>query len=169
MKTIKKIVEFVDKVVKYLAVAAFSVMTVLIILQVFYRYVLQSSLSFSEELARYLFIWATLLGAAMCVNRRSHVSFDLIMIHLPTELRKYGGLIINLICIFFYAILVIYGIKVVGVTLGQTSPALGVKMGYIYLSIPVSGAVMLLNGIYIMFDDFIKISKASSVKGVETR
>lgn len=165
MIALKKLITLVDSLTKYSAMAAFTVMSVMIVLQVVFRYVFEASLSYSEELARFLFIWATLLGAAMCVQRRSHVGFDLLMTKLPASVRKYGGLLANLMGIFFYLVIIIYGFKVVGITMGQTSPALGLKMGYVYLSVPVAGIIMLLNGTYNLMEDFTAYTKNTPEKG----
>lgn len=167
MREFKKLIEIVDNIIKYVAIAAFSVMSVLIILQVIFRYLLGSSLSFSEELARFLFIWSSMLGAAMCLKRRSHIGFDLLMLHIPRGLQKYGLLITNVMSLAFYAILVIFGFKVSAVTMGQTSPAMGVKMGLIYASIAVAGFVMILNGIYNLIEDWITPPKSHIEKEVE--
>lgn len=165
MSALKKLITFVDTLTKYSAVAAFTVMSVMIVLQVVFRYVFEASLSFSEELARFLFIWATLLGAAMCVKRHSHVGFDLLMTRLPAQIRKYGILFANLMGVFFFLVIIFYGFKVVGITMGQTSPALGLKMGYVYLSVPVSGIIMLLNGVDNLIEDHASFAKTSSEKG----
>lgn len=166
MEVVKKIIGYIDTVNKYVAIAAFAVMSLMIILQVIFRYILGASLSFSEELARFLFIWSTLLGSAMCLKRRSHVSVELLIMYAPRPVKKYMGLVANLIGMIFYIILIIYGFKVVGVTMGQTSAALGIKMGLVYLSIPLSGVFMLLNGIYNTIEDLQSFSKVKIVKEV---
>lgn len=165
MGAFKKIVDFFDKITNYAAFAAFAVMSLMIILQVIYRKA-GASLSFSEELARFLFIWATLLGAPMCLKRRSHVGFDLIMTNMPRPIRKYGGLLTNLIGMVFYLVMIIYGFKVTAVTMGQTSPALGLKMGFVYLSVPVAGILMMINGAYNIVEDLSMFSKSNKMKGV---
>lgn len=150
----KKFIDGLDNVVKWLAVAMFSIMTVAIVLQVVFRYVLHASLSFSEELARYLFVWSVLLGSAMCVKRRSHVGVEVFMMYMPKSLQKYGVILADVLGLVFFGILIVYGFNVVKVTMNQTSASLGIKMGYPYLSIPVAGIVMFLNGLYNMLEDF---------------
>lgn len=156
MDVFKRVLDYIDNIIKWVAIAAFSTMTIMIVLQVISRYVFKSSLSFSEELARYMFIWSVLLGSAMCLKRRSHVNVEIVMAYAPNIIKKYGGLVANILSLVFYIILVYYGFIVVGVTMNQTSPALGIKMGYVYLSIPLSGIIMFLDGLYITFEDFMK-------------
>lgn len=165
MSAMKKLIDYVDSLTKYAAMAAFAVMSLMIVLQVVFRYVFEASLSYSEELARFLFIWATLLGAAMCVKRHAHVGFDLLMSRLPKQIRRFGILFANLMGVLFYLVIIFYGIKVVGITMGQTSPALGLKMGYVYLSVPVSGVIMLINGMDNLIEDFTAYAENDSEKG----
>jgi TRAP-type C4-dicarboxylate transport system permease small subunit len=165
MAAFKRLINLMDKIITYVALVAFGVMAILIILQVIFRYIIGSSLSFSEELARFLFVWSTMLGSAMCLKRRAHIGFDLLMTYMPNTVKKYGNLISGLIALAFYLTLVIYGFQVVGLTMGQVSPAMGLKMGFIYLSIPVAGMIMLLDGVYNIIEDFGIYSKADSTKG----
>jgi TRAP-type C4-dicarboxylate transport system permease small subunit len=165
MATFKRLINLIDKIITYMALVAFGVMAILIVLQVIFRYIIGSSLSFSEELARFLFVWSTMLGSAMCLKRRAHIGFDLFMKYLPNKVSKSGNMISGLIALVFYLTLVIYGFQVVGVTMGQVSPAMGLKMGFIYLSIPVAGMIMLLDGVYNIIADFGIYSKTDFKKG----
>ncbi|MGB9813905.1 MAG: TRAP transporter small permease [Thermovenabulum sp.] len=161
--TFKKFIDGLDNVVKWMAIAMFSIMTVAIVLQVLFRYVIHSSLSWSEELARYLFVWSVLLGSAMCVKRRSHVGVEVFMMYLPKNLQKYGVFLADIFGLIFYGILIVYGFNVVKITMNQSSASLGIKMGYPYLSIPVAGIVMFLNGLYNMIEDFKQFKKNDGV------
>jgi TRAP-type C4-dicarboxylate transport system permease small subunit len=167
MKTFKKFVDSIDRVTKWAAIIAFAVMSVMIVLQIIFRYILGAALSFSEELARYLFIWSALLGSAMCLKRRSHVSVELLMTVMPKAVKKYCVLLANVIGMIFYVILIVYGFEVVGVTMGQKSPGLGLQMGYVYLSIPISGIIMLIDAVYNTIQDFTSFNKSLSIQSTK--
>lgn len=116
-----------------------------VVWQVFTRFVLQTPSSYTEELARYTMIWLGLLGAAYCAGRRSHLALDL----LPGALhgarrRALEVLIEGIILIFALAVLVGGGGRLVWISLqlGQTSAALQIKLGYVYLALPLSGLVI---------------------------
>lgn len=114
--------------------------------QVFTRFVLADPSSFTDELARYLLIWIGLLGASYAAGAKMHLAIDL----LPTKLtgipRFYVGVLIET-CIFLFAlsVFVIGGSHLVALTLtlGQTSAALHVPLGYVYLALPLSGLLMM--------------------------
>ena len=77
MERICRLSDWINRVAQYVGFVQLSLMTFVIILQVFYRYVLGSSLSWSEESARFLFIWVVMLGASMGVKEGFHVAVTL--------------------------------------------------------------------------------------------
>jgi TRAP-type C4-dicarboxylate transport system permease small subunit len=136
----------VDRALGWVLAALMGVAVVNVLWQVFTRFVLADPSSFTDELARYLLIWIGLLGASYAAGRQMHLAIDL----LPTKLtgfpRFYLGVLIEA-CIFLFAlsVLVIGGIHLVVLTLmlGQTSAALHVPLGYVYLALPLSGLLMM--------------------------
>ncbi len=123
-----------------------AIMTLDVLWGVFTRYVMGSQTSWTEELARFLLIWIGLLGAAYASGKRLHLAIDL----LPRQLEGKAGrrlqIFINLTIMLFAAtVMVIGGIRYVYITLtlGQTSPALQLPMGFVYIIIPVSGLLII--------------------------
>ena len=130
--------------VKWVTILLFLGMVLLCALQVICRYVLKVSLSFTEELARYLFIWTTFLGSAMAVTKNKHVSMDLLVDAFP---EKIGSLIHKAVAFFLaimYLVLIYSGIRVMQKTMDQTSPAMNTPMGLVYMAVPVSMAIMII-------------------------
>jgi len=115
--------------------------------QVASRYVLRSPSSWTDELATLLIIWVALLGASVAFIRKGHLGVDYFVGKLPPRPRMWIEVCVYLsIALFAFAVLLIGGIKLVGLTLltGQVSPALGVKMGHVYLALPLSGLFILI-------------------------
>jgi TRAP-type C4-dicarboxylate transport system permease small subunit len=114
--------------------------------QVFTRFVLADPSSFTDELARYLLIWIGLLGASYAAGMRMHLAIDLLPAKLTGRSRFYVGVLTEA-CVFLFAlsVLVIGGTHLVTLTLtlGQTSAALHVPLGYVYLVLPLSGLLMM--------------------------
>jgi TRAP-type C4-dicarboxylate transport system permease small subunit len=123
-----------------------GVSVVNVLWQVFTRYVLANPSSFTEELARYLLIWIALLGAAYAAGRQMHLAIDLLPSALEGRARRRLGTLVNaLILLFALAVFVVGGIRLVSLTLtlGQTSAALHIPLGYVYLALPVSGLLIM--------------------------
>ncbi len=120
-----------------------AAMVVNVLWQVFTRFVLRHPSSFTEEAARYMMIWVGLLGSAYAVGRKSHLALDLITAHLHGA-RKRGSdfFIHSTVLVFALAVMVGGGGRLVWIqlSLGQQSAALQVKLGYVYLAVPLAGA-----------------------------
>ena len=127
------------------AVALLAVTVVIVILQVFFRYVLNSSLSWSEEAARYLFIWAALLGFSSSVEAGRLFSFDMLAARLPPAGRRLCAALFALAAVAFLWALVVHGGSLVAKTMSQSSPAMGMPMAIAYAALPVGGVLIALH------------------------
>jgi len=133
---------------RLLATALSAIMAALVLAvlwQVFTRFVLRDAASWTEELARYLLVWLSLLGAAYAVGSRLHLAVDLLPGRLRGRARRRLERVINGgVLLVAVAILGIGGSRLVWVTLvlGQDSPALGIPLGWVYLALPLSGILI---------------------------
>ena len=116
-------------------VVLFLAMTITVIIQVFFRFVIQSPLRWTEELARYLMIWLVLMASAIAMRNRSH---------LPQKPKRILTAIVDLLTIVFLCIMTYFGFKVVQSTTAQTSPAMQIPMALIYAAFPTGGALMIM-------------------------
>lgn len=123
-----------------------SSMTAIVILQVFCRYVLNYSLFWSEELARYLLVWLTFIGATVAYHRSMHPGVDVLYKRLAKENRERITRLIHLVSLLFFFIMVWYGSGFAYFIRMQTTPALSLPKWLVFLIIPVSGVIFLLHG-----------------------
>ena len=128
---------------KLICVVCLALMSILIVLQVFFRYVLNNSLSWSEELARYLFIWMIYIGISYGVKMDKHICVDAVYSFMPKGVKKWYAIVAYILFLVFAIAVVYFGILVVGMQIssGQVSPAMGIPMQYIYAA-PVVGMVL---------------------------
>lgn len=113
--------------------------------QVASRYLLNDPSAFTDELARYLLIWVGLLGAAYATGKQMHVSIDLLSSKMgPEQLERHKRVIRIIILFFAICVLIIGGIRLVYITfvLGQTSSAMQISLGYVYMALPLSGLLI---------------------------
>ena len=139
-----KVVRFLDEnLEKLICVVCLALMSILIVLQVFFRYVLNNSLSWSEELARYLFIWMIYIGISFGVKMDKHICVDAVYSFMPKGVKKWYAIVAYILFLVFAIAVVYFGILVVGMQIssGQVSPAMGIPMQYIYAA-PVVGMVL---------------------------
>jgi TRAP-type C4-dicarboxylate transport system permease small subunit len=151
----KRLRATVDKLLEVLLVSLMSVMVLNVLWQVFTRFVIGRPSSYTEELARYLLIWVGLVGASYAVSRRMHLSIDLFTERLKGQWGKASQLFIAA-AIFLFALLamVVGGIRLVHITLvlEQTSAALQIKLGYVYLALPISGLLIMFYSVVTIFE-----------------
>lgn len=117
--------------------------------QVLWRYALNDPIYWSEELARYLFVWLTFLAAAMAFRDRKHMAVDLILPFLgPAARRRQHAVITAVLAVFFVLVLVIAP-EILQITFDQPSASLSIPIALLYLSFPASIFIMLL---YLVMD-----------------
>src|SRR6185503_1739050 len=115
--------------------------TVLVTVQVFARYVLNDTPPWSEELCRYLFVWASFLGACVAMRRAAHLGVDSLVVRLPPSVgavlhHAVGGLVA-----VFAAILVWQGAMLVPAMATQRSPSMGISLQYVFVAVPIAAAI----------------------------
>ena len=111
-------------------------MTAVLVLQVFCRYTLDASLSWSEELSRYLMIWTAMLGAAAVLDETDFVSFRWIVNLLGPAQQRAVRVLTILSSIAFLCIMVYVGTKLAVHNMKQLSPALYMPIGWVYAALP---------------------------------
>lgn len=127
------------------SIVAISVAMVCVTLaQVVFRYVLAAPLPWSEEMARYCFVWIVFLGGAVGLSRGIHLGVDLFVNMLPTNVQRRIDALTSALIAGFAATVIYASLPVIDMNMFQRSPALGVQMSWVYIAIPVSMALIFL-------------------------
>lgn len=123
-------------------------LSILLPVEVFCRYVLQSSLIFSEELSRLLFIWFALLGATVAMHEGAHVGFDLIKNRFREKTADVVSILTSLVILFYSAFLCYGCITILPRQMTQMYAALRIPLFWSYLSVAVGMAFLFLRTLY---------------------
>ncbi|MBG9782880.1 TRAP transporter small permease [Shouchella lehensis] len=136
MKVFQLIERHVEEV---LLVVILSTMVIAIFLQIVMRFVLGTSLGWSEELARYSFIYLVFIGISYGVKQEKHIKIDTIISFLTEKKQVILHLIVYGLFLLFAVFIIIYGgaMSMEIFRLGQVTPGLGIKMGYVYMAAPL--------------------------------
>lgn len=153
----KKIYDQLEENLLFIALV-FSVF--LIFVQVVMRYVFGRSLSWSEELARYLFIWYTWIGTSLAVRKRRHIRIEILTDFLKEKAKLRLELFVLLVWAGFSAFLAFKGFQVGKFlyTSNQTSPALEIPMFFAYAAVPAGCALMCMRLLEEMKAVFLRLS-----------
>ena len=143
----KKLCRSLDRVLVVLLVALFAALVLMVVWQVLSRYALNNPSAFTEEAARYLMIWVSLLGASYVFRMRLHIGLDLLTRKLTGSNKRIVEVAaLTAAVLFALLILLVGGMRLVELTwsLDQVSAVLGIRMALVYLAIPLSGGFILL-------------------------
>ena len=119
-------------------------MAYVLVRQVFTRYVLGTSEYWTEELARYFLIWMAFLGGALAVRQKAHLSMGLAVMRLRGGTALAVRRLRDLCVAIFAGVMLFAGGAYVRIAMEQRTPVTQIPMGFIYLPIPLAGALILL-------------------------
>ena len=143
----KKFFRGFDLVIDVLMILCSVGFVTLAFAQVVCRFLLNSSLTWSEELCRYLFVEMVFLGAGVCVLEKKHASVDIIVNLLPAGARKYYQSVLDFLVVVTGTLIMYFGFRFACGAVGQTSPALQIPYQYIYAGIVFGGAILVIDGL----------------------
>lgn len=139
----------VDLIIKNVMGSILIIMTTVIFIQVIFRYLLNSSLSWTEEFARFLQVGLTFIGSAYAIRKGVHISLgDSLTRRLPNKIKLIIPYIIDISILAFTITVFFQGMSILKVIKYQTSASMSIPMVYIYGLIPI-GAVLSI--IFIIF------------------
>ncbi|MEA2116387.1 MAG: TRAP transporter small permease [Thermodesulfobacteriota bacterium] len=132
----------VNQLIEYLLFGLGFSMAILVAVQVFCRYILNSSLFWSEELARYMLVWLSFLGATVAYYRNLHPGVDALTTRISAAKQRISQLLVHITAMGLALIMVISGTQFAWFVRLQISPALSIHKWIILIVIPLSGAVL---------------------------
>jgi len=136
------VVRSVDRLLEFVLISVFVALVVVVVIQVFSRYVLSAPSTWTDEVARFMFNWLGLIGAAYAAGGMRHLSIDLLPIVLKGVSKRILMIALEGLVLLFSGYVLVYGGYVLAsrtLANGQTTPALGIPMGWIYMALPFSG------------------------------
>lgn len=139
-----RIFDWLDSMIRAIASVLMLIMTTLVLVEVFSRYVLNNPLGATQELSVMCMVWIAMLGTATAVKSRSHVAITFVLNVLPPLARKVIGAAGNLVMIAFFYLTINQGWPVVVRGMRQTSTVTGIRHGYVAAAIPVCGVLSIL-------------------------
>jgi len=120
------------------------VLSIDLLLGVFSRYVMVRTFTWYDEIARGCFVWLTFLGAAVGVKRHAHFRLHVVVDRLSPRLRQVTVFLLPLVVIVFASVLIQQGLVFLELGRFQQTPVMGLSKMWIYVAIPIGGALMIL-------------------------
>lgn len=154
---LRKLIQGADRInwlCGWLLAALLLVMTVLISWQVFARYVMGDSLTFSEEAARFSMVWLTMLGAAYAYRHGSLIAVSVLSEIAGGRFARGLRLTVAIISCLFAWVLLKEGFNITDRVITQTAPSTRVSMAWLYGAVPAGAVLILINAVAIIAEHF---------------
>ncbi|MFZ5943048.1 MAG: TRAP transporter small permease [Bacillota bacterium] len=142
----EKLNSLLSKAEEWFCALGFVFATALMFLNVILRYVFNAGIPWSEELIRYIIIWATFIGIGLLARKEAHVSIDFFAAFMSKKNQKYMTLFADLVSIVFCLMMIYYSWDTVGkqIATAQKSPALQLPFYVVYFCLPLGFALGVL-------------------------
>ncbi len=150
MHTLKAIRRIVDQLLNWTMIVMFTIIFLVVLAQIFWRYFLRSPLVWSEELSLFIFIWVSLIGWVLATRSGSHIRITFIEDKLPPPIRRAVKFVFRLSTLCFLAILIWLGYIMSARTFGRGAITIPqIPIGMFYAALPVSAV---LGMFYVLYD-----------------
>ncbi|RLA78924.1 MAG: hypothetical protein DRG78_14005 [Epsilonproteobacteria bacterium] len=116
-------------------------LALLLSLSVFYRYVLNDSIYWSGEVARYMLAYIVFLGSTMAHKHKEHIRIDMLFSYLSNKNKKNVDIVISLFFISFWIIVLLGCIKLFPLFMMQTTATLGIAYAIPFSALPISAVI----------------------------
>ena len=140
--------KFLQKFLIHMGSFIFAVILLLTFAGVFFRYILNDSIIWAEEVIRYAFIWMFFLCMPEATRTGAHICLDYFPTHVYGKLKVILNVFIEAVNNAFLVIVVYFGMKITILNMAQSSPALEIPYGYVYIALPIGGSLMILFSLY---------------------
>lgn len=159
MEKKNKIVDFLDRLEEIVLVIMFALMVLVIFGQVIMRYVFNNSLSWSEELGKFLFVWISWIGISIGAKRKEHIKITMFVDKCSPKNALICEILSEIIVFGICAVTAYYGIELVISQAHINFAGIKISMSWGYLAVVIGCAVMMLRNLIIIKTSFDSLRK----------
>ena len=152
----------VDRITLWFCSILLVLMTLDLLVGIFCRYVILSPIIWTEEISRYMMIWAATLAMSSCIRRGEHLAVRFLVNILPKKIEFIVDIGMRIILAAFLIILTCYGISLARTNLDFSSQAMDLNMVFPTSAVPIGGALMLIQ---LVLSTLLKFSGGMPEKG----
>jgi len=134
--------KYLEKAIDFMLVLLLSGIFVIGICQVFWRWILNNPLTWSEESIQLIYIWVCYLGWCLAERKDAHIRITAVMNALPPKGQKWLQAFNHVLCIVFSVLMVIYGCKLIQIGTMRTGIAVKINMGIVYTMGPLCNLII---------------------------
>lgn len=136
--------KWVTWLLRVICIALFASLVLIVVWQVFSRLILGDPAPWTEEAARFTFIWVSLIGVSIAVSEKTDIFMGFIVERLPLVWQRATEIVAHMAtAVVVLHVMLVGGMNQVSQAWAQTNPVLPFTQGQLYLALPVSGALLL--------------------------
>lgn len=132
------------KLTEYFAIGLVALSAVVIVVQVFFRYVLNASIGWSDEVLGYLLVWMSFAGAILAMHDRSHIGIDILSNFFPQRWKWVVDLLVDLLLLVFLLVFTYFSTLLCVKLFDNYGISIKLRMSTIYSILPISGFLMIV-------------------------
>jgi len=138
----ENLIDIIKNLPEIVAAVFLAFVTVLIIVAVVFRYILNAPITWYEELCRVLFIWIAFFGAAIGVKRNAHFGIMIFIEKMPIKMRHLTSIVSEIVSILVCAVLVYSSYRITAMAFKHTFHQLQIPVGWLHIAVTISALLM---------------------------
>ena len=164
MNYLRKLCRIVFKALEWFAIICMVVLTCIVFADVILRYIFKQGFAWTQEIATLMLVWFSLIGMAIGVLEKIHISIEMFTAKLPAKAISVLDSINHLLIAVFGGLMIYFGTLIMNMTKMSTMPATKMPSAVLYVILPLSGILVLLNSILVAAKQDTKIFTANEGK-----
>jgi TRAP-type C4-dicarboxylate transport system permease small subunit len=162
MSVLDRVLDLLDRATRMASIAAAVAIVAILLAQIFFRYALNSSIVWSEEVATWCLVWLVFLGSATIMRRWDHVNIPMLIQRLPMTVRPTIIILAKLVTCATCAVIAWYGVQIVMGTFHINSQTVGINTRWIKFAVPIGGALMAVFAFGCIVDDLRRLRRGDT-------
>lgn len=167
MQAARKAFRLLFKALEWFAMICMVILTIIVFIDVILRYIFKQGFAWTQEVATLMLVWFSLIGMAIGVLEKIHISIEMFTSKLPKKAISVLESIDHILMAVFGGLMVYYGIVIMNMTKLSTMPATKLPSAVLYVILPLSGILVLLNAILVAAKRDSHILRDTSKSGKE--
>jgi len=136
----------------------------ILLIQVLFRYILLHPIEWYLEVVGITYMWSLFMGITIAFKAGSHVQFQFLFTKLSGNIQRYLSLLCQVLALFFFVFMVIYGVRLVITSKDYILPAINLSQGWKFVCVPISGAILVLHAVELIVGSIIDVIHSSETK-----
>ena len=140
-RSIQKVDKFLSMIENAVIILGLSAMFLILLAQVIMRYVFSRPLTWSEEAARFIFVYVSFIGISYAYRQKGHIRMEVVVNLFPQAVRRGLEVLINLGTIALFCYMIPFSFRFIGIQAGVKATATHIPMSIVYTALPLGMAL----------------------------